>query len=208
MSTPTSNSVESTTMRTHRCGDLRVAHVGETVTLCGWVARRREHGEHLAFVDLRDYTGVVQCVVDNTADMRSEWVVQITGVVQRRPEGTVNANLATGDVELSDCRVVGTTAIIVATDEIEWSAGILRKLDQLVCPAGTSSSGRTSDLKIGFGSTSERVCCLFVEFEVGPLLDSRVRFVTRRSRSPEATIRFVPNLGGTSPTQMMDTPPK
>ena len=106
MSTPTSNSVESTTMRTHRCGDLRVAHVGETVTLCGWVARRREHGEHLAFVDLRDYTGVVQCVVDNTADMRSEWVVQITGVVQRRPEGTVNANLATGDVELSDCRVV------------------------------------------------------------------------------------------------------
>ena len=110
--------------------------------------------------------------------------------------------------QLSDCRVVGTTAIIVATDEIEWSAGILRKLDQLVCPAGTSSSGRTSDLKIGFGSTSERVCCLFVEFEVGPLLDSRVRFVTRRSRSPEATIRFVPNLGGTSPTQMMDTPPK
>jgi len=106
MTTPKSTSIESTTMRTHRCGDLRVAHVGETVTLCGWVARRREHGEHLAFVDLRDYTGVVQCVVDNTADVRSEWVVQITGVVQRRPEGTVNANLATGEVELSECRVV------------------------------------------------------------------------------------------------------
>ncbi len=106
MTTPKSTSIESTTMRTHRCGDLRVAHVGETVTLCGWVARRREHGEHLAFVDLRDYTGVVQCVVDNTADVRSEWVVQITGVVQRRPEGAVNANLATGEVELSECRVV------------------------------------------------------------------------------------------------------
>ena len=106
MTTPKSTSIESTTMRTHRCGDLCVAHVGETVTLCGWVARRREHGEHLAFVDLRDYTGVVQCVVDNTADVRSEWVVQITGVVQRRPEGTVNANLATGEVELSECRVV------------------------------------------------------------------------------------------------------
>ena len=106
MTTPKSTSIESTTMRTHRCGDLRVAHVGETVTLCGWVARRREHGEHLAFVDLRDYTGVVQCVVDNTADVRSEWVVQITGVVQRRPEGTVNANLATGEVELSECQVV------------------------------------------------------------------------------------------------------
>ena len=106
MTTPKTTSIESTTMRTHRCGDLRVAHVGETVTLCGWVARRREHGEHLAFVDLRDYTGVVQCVVDNTADVRSEWVVQITGVVQRRPEGTVNSNLATGEVELAECRVV------------------------------------------------------------------------------------------------------
>ncbi|MFM9112877.1 MAG: OB-fold nucleic acid binding domain-containing protein, partial [Actinomycetota bacterium] len=106
MTTPKSTSIESTTMRTHRCGDLRVAHVGETETLCFWDARRREHGEHLAFVYLRDYTGVVQCVVDNTADMRSEWVVQITGVVQRRPEGTVNGNLATGEVELSECRVV------------------------------------------------------------------------------------------------------
>ncbi|MEY3258836.1 MAG: aspartyl-tRNA synthetase [Actinomycetota bacterium] len=100
------STVESTTMRTHRCGDLRVEHVGSTVTLCGWVARRREHGEHLAFVDLRDYTGVVQCVVDNSADMRSEWVVQITGTVQRRPEGTVNQNLVTGEVELANCSVV------------------------------------------------------------------------------------------------------
>ena len=106
MTTPKPSTVESTTMRTHRCGDLRVAHVGQTVTLCGWVARRREHGEHLAFVDLRDYTGVVQCVVDNSADVRSEWVVQITGTVQRRPDGTVNQNLATGEVELSNCSVV------------------------------------------------------------------------------------------------------
>ncbi len=106
MTTSKPSTVESTTMRTHRCGDLRVEHVGSTVTLCGWVARRREHGEHLAFVDLRDYTGVVQCVVDNSADMRSEWVVQITGTVQRRPEGTVNQNLATGEVELANCSVV------------------------------------------------------------------------------------------------------
>ncbi|MFZ9819211.1 MAG: OB-fold nucleic acid binding domain-containing protein, partial [Ilumatobacteraceae bacterium] len=91
------STVESTTMRTHRCGDLRASHVGETVTLCGWVARRREHGEHLAFVDLRDYTGVVQCVVDNSADVRSEWVVQITGTVQRRPDGcALNRALSNG----------------------------------------------------------------------------------------------------------------
>jgi aspartyl-tRNA synthetase len=92
-------------MRTHRCGELRREHVGAEVTVCGWVARRREHGEHLAFIDLRDHTGLVQCVVDGAHDLRSEFVVQIKGVVRDRPEGTVNANLATGEVEIGDCRV-------------------------------------------------------------------------------------------------------
>jgi aspartyl-tRNA synthetase len=82
------------------CGELRAAHVGTAVTLCGWVARRREHGEKLAFVDLRDHTGIVQCVVDNTVDVRSEYVVQIIGEVRPRPEGTVNTNLPTGEVEI------------------------------------------------------------------------------------------------------------
>ena len=71
--------------------------------VCGWVARRREHGEHLAFVDVRDHTGVVQCVVDNTVDVRSEYVVRVTGVVRERPEGTVNPNLPTGEVEIGEC---------------------------------------------------------------------------------------------------------
>ena len=95
----------STTLRSHLCGELRAEHAGQTVTLCGWVARRREHGEHLAFVDLRDYSGLVQCVVDNSIDVRSEWVVRITGVVRMRPEGTANPNLATGEVEVGDCEV-------------------------------------------------------------------------------------------------------
>ena len=95
----------STSMRTHRCGELRTEHVGQTVSLCGWVARRREHGEHLAFVDLRDHTGIVQCVVDGAADLRSEFVVRITGVVRPRPEGTANDHLATGRVEVGDCQV-------------------------------------------------------------------------------------------------------
>jgi aspartyl-tRNA synthetase len=95
----------ATTLRTHLCGELRPEHTGQTVSLCGWVARRREHGEHLAFVDLRDYSGVVQCVVDNTIDVRSEYVVRVTGVVRARPEGTVNPNLATGEVEVGDCQV-------------------------------------------------------------------------------------------------------
>jgi aspartyl-tRNA synthetase len=92
-------------LRTHWCGELRPAHIGETVSLCGWVARRREHGEHLAFVDLRDREGVVQCVIDGSVDVRSEWVVRVTGVVRARPEGTVNPDLATGEVELGECRV-------------------------------------------------------------------------------------------------------
>ncbi|MGH9134253.1 MAG: amino acid--tRNA ligase-related protein, partial [Ilumatobacteraceae bacterium] len=95
----------STSMRTHECGELRADHVGQTVSLCGWVARRREHGEHLAFVDLRDHTGVVQCVVDNDVDVRSEYVVRITGVVRARPEGTVNTNLSTGEVEVGECLI-------------------------------------------------------------------------------------------------------
>ena len=93
------------TMRTHYCGDLREEHVGERVTLCGWVARRREHGEHLAFVDLRDHTGIVQCVVGNAHDLRSEYVLRITGTVRQRPEGTINDQLATGRIEIGDCEV-------------------------------------------------------------------------------------------------------
>ena len=95
----------STAMRTHLCGELRATHVGATVTLCGWVSRRREHGEHLAFVDLRDHAGVIQCVVDNSIDVRSEYVLRVTGTVRPRPEGTVNPQLATGDVEVGDCQV-------------------------------------------------------------------------------------------------------
>lgn len=92
-------------MRTHLCGDLRDSHIGSTVSVCGWVGRRREHGEHLAFVDLRDHSGIIQCVVDNNVDVRSEYVLRITGIVRARPEGTVNSSLSTGTVEIGDCVV-------------------------------------------------------------------------------------------------------
>jgi len=80
-------------------------HVGERISVCGWVAKRREHGEHLAFLDVRDRSGVVQVVVEGSVDVRSEFVVRVTGTVTPRPEGTVNDRLATGAVELSDCKV-------------------------------------------------------------------------------------------------------
>src|SRR5918992_2047367 len=96
---------EPTAFRTERCGDLRPGDIGRQVSLCGWVARRREHGEHLAFVDLRDRSGIVQCVVDGAHDLRSEYVVRVTGTVRQRPEGTANPAIPTGEVEIGDCGV-------------------------------------------------------------------------------------------------------
>ncbi len=97
--------MSATSMRTQQCGDLRPEHAGQTVTLCGWVATRREHGEHLAFIDVRDHTGVTQCVVDNSVDVRPEFVVRVTGVVTPRPAENVNGKLPTGAVEVQQCRV-------------------------------------------------------------------------------------------------------
>ncbi len=94
-----------TSMRSHRCGDLRVDDVGKEVTLCGWVDRRREHGEHLAFIDLRDRSGVIQVVVQGSADLRSEYVLQVKGKVRERPSATVNTSLETGGIEVEGAEV-------------------------------------------------------------------------------------------------------
>jgi aspartyl-tRNA synthetase len=96
---------ESTSMRDLLCASLDESHVGRVLSVCGWVAKRREHGEHLAFLDIRDRTGLVQAVVDGSVDVRSEYVVRVTGTVTRRPEGTLNDRLATGRIELTDCTV-------------------------------------------------------------------------------------------------------
>jgi len=95
--------------RTHTCGELREEHVGERVTLAGWVHRRRDHG-HLTFFDIRDRYGITQVVTSAddspeahaaAAEARGEWVVQAIGVVRHRPPGTTNAELATGAVEVA-----------------------------------------------------------------------------------------------------------
>ena len=96
---------ESTSLRDLLCGSISEAHVGQRLSVCGWVAKRREHGEHLAFLDIRDRSGVVQAVVEGSVDVKSEYVVRVTGTVSPRPEGTVNDRLATGEIELTDCRV-------------------------------------------------------------------------------------------------------
>ncbi|MFZ4717783.1 MAG: aspartate--tRNA ligase [Ilumatobacteraceae bacterium] len=97
--------MSSTSMRTHQCGELRPEQIGQTATLTGWVATRREHGEKLAFIDVRDHSGVTQCVVDNSVDVRAEYVVRITGTVAARPQENVNTKLPTGGIELQDCSV-------------------------------------------------------------------------------------------------------
>ncbi|HWE69799.1 MAG TPA: amino acid--tRNA ligase-related protein, partial [Acidimicrobiales bacterium] len=103
--TANSGSLDATSMRTHLCGRVGTADIGSTVRVCGWVAKRREHGEHLAFVDVRDHTGIIQCVIPGTVDVRSEYVVAVEGRVRPRPEGTVNPDIPTGEVEIGDCTV-------------------------------------------------------------------------------------------------------
>ncbi len=94
-------------MRSHYCGELNAAHDGETVELYGWVHRRRDHGG-VIFLDVRDRTGIVQVVYDPdteesfaTADrVRNEFVLKMSGRVRPRPEGTVNPDMATGEIEV------------------------------------------------------------------------------------------------------------
>ena len=95
-----------TSMRSHRCGDLRVDDVGKEVIVCGWVDRRREHGEHLAFIDLRDRSGVIQVVVQGASDLRSEYVLQVKGKVRERPSETVNDSLDTGGIEIEGSEII------------------------------------------------------------------------------------------------------
>ncbi|MBX3313514.1 MAG: aspartate--tRNA ligase [Actinobacteria bacterium] len=103
-------------LRTHRNGDLREGDVGTDVVLCGWVAKRRDHGG-VAFIDLRDASGVVQVVIHDEAvahPLRSEFCLRVTGTVTRRPEGNDNPNLATGtvEVEATEVEVLSDSAVL------------------------------------------------------------------------------------------------
>ncbi|WP_341241801.1 aspartate--tRNA ligase [uncultured Nocardioides sp.] len=101
-------------IRTHDAGALRAEHVGQTVTLAGWVARRRDHGG-VAFLDLREASGVVQVVVRDEAvahQLRNEYCIKVTGEVGLRPEGNANPNLPTGEIEVvtTDLEVLSAAA--------------------------------------------------------------------------------------------------
>ncbi|MDO8348175.1 MAG: aspartate--tRNA ligase [Rugosibacter sp.] len=94
-------------MRTHYCGQINASHVDQTITLCGWNHRRRDHGG-VIFIDLRDREGMAQIVCDPdrpemfkvAEEVRNEYVLRVTGRVRRRPAGTENSNLSTGEIEI------------------------------------------------------------------------------------------------------------
>ena len=95
-------------LRTHGAGTLRASHVGTTVTLAGWVSRRRDHGG-VAFIDLRDATGWVQVVIRDevlAGSLRAEWCLKITGEVVIRPDGNANNAVPTGEIEVMGDAVV------------------------------------------------------------------------------------------------------
>ena len=105
-------------LRTHHAGELRATNVGQEVVLAGWVAKRRDHGG-VAFIDLRDASGVAQVVVRDEVlassgahDLRNEFCVKVTGVVETRPEGNANPDLPTGDIEvaISELEVLNPSA--------------------------------------------------------------------------------------------------
>ena len=102
-------------LRSHAAGSLRSSDTGQKVTLAGWVARRRDHGG-VIFIDLRDDSGVAQVVfrdagvLEQAHRLRSEFCVLVEGVVEARPEGNANADIATGDIE------VNATALTVLSE--------------------------------------------------------------------------------------------
>ena len=89
-------------LRSHYASAVTDEIIGQDVSVCGWIASVREHGEHLTFIDLRDSTGVVQCVISDRIELHPEWVIRVVGKVSKRPGGTENPTLPSGQVEISD----------------------------------------------------------------------------------------------------------
>ena len=121
-----------TALKSHSCGELRAEHEGQEVTLAGWVHRRRDHGQ-LIFIDLRDRYGMTQVIFNPDVNaeahaaaqnLRNEFVIQVTGKVEHRPEGTVNSKLNTGEIDI----LIDRLAILNVSDtppfELDEAAGV------------------------------------------------------------------------------------
>jgi aspartyl-tRNA synthetase len=171
-------------LRTHEAGTLRAAHTGQTVTLTGWVAKRRDHGG-VAFVDLRDASGVVQVVARDEVltgaahDLRSEYVVRVTGEVTAREERNVNPDLPTGEVEVvaHEIEVLNASAPLpFQVDErvtVGEEARLKHRYLDLRRP-GTHSAGHAVRLRSKVSAAARRVLEArdFVEIETPTLTRS------------------------------------
>ena len=172
-------------LRTHEAGTLRAEHAGQTVTLTGWVARRRDHGG-VAFLDLRDASGVAQVVARDEVlesggahDLRNEYVVKIVGEVRVRPEGNVNSELPTGEIEVvaAELEVLNTAAPlpfqIDERVEVGEEARLKHRYLDLRRP-GTGSAGEALRLRSKANAAARRVLeeHAFVEVETPTLTRS------------------------------------
>jgi aspartyl-tRNA synthetase len=172
-------------LRTHEAGTLRADHAGQTVTLTGWVARRRDHGG-VAFLDLRDGSGVAQVVARDEVlaeggahDVRNEFCVRVTGSVRMRPEGNANPDLPTGDVEVivDELEVLNPSAPLpFQVDErvtVGEEARLKHRYLDLRRP-GASSAGAAIRLRSKVNAAARRVLDArdFVEIETPTLTRS------------------------------------
>ncbi|MEI6831178.1 MAG: aspartate--tRNA ligase [Candidatus Omnitrophota bacterium] len=123
-------------LRTHTCGELKNEDTGKQVTLCGWVAKRRDHGK-LIFIDIRDRYGFTQVVFipkesgeayKIAQELRSEFVIKLTGIVNKRPNGTINEKLATGEIEVLAKELVILNPSLTPPFEIEDDTQITEEL--------------------------------------------------------------------------------
>ena len=137
-------------MRTHGAGTLRAEHAGTTVTLAGWVARRRDHGG-VAFLDLRDASGVVQVVVrdemlvaSGAHELRNEYCILVTGEVALRPEGNANTELPTGEIEVvvAELEVLSASAPLPFQIDERVNVGEETRLKYRYLDLRPSSAGR------------------------------------------------------------------
>nr|WP_223128949.1 aspartate--tRNA ligase [Terrabacter sp. MAHUQ-38] len=172
-------------LRTHEAGTLRADHAGQTVTLTGWVARRRDHGG-VAFLDLRDASGVAQVVARDEVlaeggahDVRNEFCVKVTGAVRTRPEGNANPDLPTGEIEVivSELEVLNPAAPLPFQIDERVSVGEEARLKHRYLDLrrpGTSSAGAAIRLRSKVNAAAREVLGArdFVEIETPTLTRS------------------------------------
>ena len=172
-------------LRTHEAGTLRADHAGQTVTLTGWVARRRDHGG-VAFIDLRDGSGVAQVVARDEVleeggahDVRSEYCVKVTGQVRVRPEGNTNPELPTGEIEVvvDELEVLNPSAPLPFQIDERVNVGEEARLKHRYLDLrrpGASSAGAAIRLRSQVNAAARRVLGQrdFVEIETPTLTRS------------------------------------